>query len=47
VTAPFAPHLPPWTVRLDETKGAGVWCDVGFYFGLAGGPSLFFGSRRR
>jgi hypothetical protein len=40
----FAPHALPWTLHLYESRGAGVAYDVGFYFGLAGGPS-FVGHR--
>jgi hypothetical protein len=43
----FAPHALPWTVRLYETKGAKVAYDVGFYLGLAGGPSILFTRGRR
>jgi hypothetical protein len=43
----FAPHALPWTVRLYEARGTGVAYDVGFYLGLAGGPSLVFASRAR
>ena len=45
----FAPHLLPWHVRLYETRATGVAYDVGFYIGLAGGPSFAWSrwSRRR
>ena len=44
----FAPHLLPWSLHLYESKDTGVLYDVGFYFGLAGGPSLAFrGTARR
>ena len=45
----FLPHLLPWRLHLYETRGAGVAYDVGFYFGLVGGPSAAWGgwSRRR
>lgn len=43
----FAPHFLPWTVGMYETKGAGVAYDVGFYLGLAGGPSVILGGRSR
>jgi hypothetical protein len=43
----FLPNLLPWRVHLYETKAAGVAYDVGFYFGLAGGPSFAFGRRWR
>src|SRR5579872_614050 len=42
----FAPHLLPWTVHMFET-GTGVPYDVGFYFGLLGGPGAIFGGWRR
>lgn len=34
----FAPSLLPWHAQLYETHGTGVAYDIGFYFGLAGGP---------
>lgn len=34
------PHVLPWQVHLYETKASGAAYDVGFYLGLAGGPSL-------
>jgi hypothetical protein len=43
----FFPHLLPWKVHLYETKATGVAYDVGFYLGLAGGPSFAFGRRWR
>ena len=36
----FAPHLLPWRLRLYETRDTGLAYDVGFYFGLAGGPPI-------
>ena len=42
----FAPHALPWSVRLYESKGAGVRYDVGFYLGRVGSP-LFASSRWR
>jgi hypothetical protein len=36
----FAPHALPWTLHLYESRGTGVAYDVGFYLGLAGGPSF-------
>jgi hypothetical protein len=36
----LAPHLLPWTVRIYEARGTGVVYEVGFYFGLVGGPLL-------
>jgi hypothetical protein len=38
----FAPHLLPWPFHLYETKAAGVFYDIGFYFGLAGGPTVVY-----
>jgi len=43
----FAPHLLPWTVRMYEPGATGVAYDVGFYFGLLGGPGAIFGGWRR
>jgi hypothetical protein len=45
----LAPHILPWQLHLYESKGTGVAYDVGFYFGLAGGPPIVFRSwpRRR
>jgi hypothetical protein len=40
----FAPHALPWTLHLYESRDTGFAYDVGFYFGLAGGPS-FVGNR--
>jgi hypothetical protein len=39
------PHALPWQVHFYETKATGVAYDVGFYLGLAGGPSFAFGRR--
>jgi hypothetical protein len=39
----FAPHALPWTVRFYESRNTGVIYDIGFYLGLAGGPSILFG----
>ncbi len=36
----FLPHLLPWRLHLYEIKAVGVAYDIGFYFGLAGGPSV-------
>lgn len=36
----FAPNALPWRLHLYETRAAGLAYDVGFYVGLAGGPSL-------
>jgi len=41
------PHVLPWQTHLYETKAEGVAYDVGFYLGLAGGPSFAFGRRWR
>jgi len=43
----LAPHAIPWTARMYEAKGAQVEYDVGFYLGLAGGPSILFARRYR
>ena len=43
----FAPHALPWAPHLYEKTGTGVAYDVGFYVGLAGGPSLVWGRWRR
>jgi hypothetical protein len=43
----FAPHALPWTLRFYETRAAKLAYDVGFYLGLAGGPSILFTSGRR
>jgi hypothetical protein len=40
----FAPNALPWRVHLYETKAVGVAYDLGFYLGLAGGPTVI-GSR--
>ena len=34
------PHLIPWNIRLYETRAVSVVYDIGFYLGLAGGPSF-------
>ena len=34
----LVPRLVPWHVHLYETKGAGVFYDVGFYIGIASHP---------
>lgn len=39
------PHVLPWRAHLYETRAAGVAYDVGFYLGLAGGPSFALGRR--
>jgi hypothetical protein len=38
----FFPHVLPWTFHLYETKAAGVFYDIGFYLGLAGGPTVVY-----
>ncbi len=45
----LSPHTLPWQMRLYESSGTGVAYDVGFYFGLPGGPGVLLGgwSRRR
>jgi len=45
----FAPSALPWHVHMYETAGTGWAYDVGFYFGLLGGPGALLGgwSRRR
>ncbi len=45
----LSPHTLPWQMRLYEASGTGVAYDVGFYFGILGGPGLILGgwSRRR
>lgn len=45
IIARFFPHALPWRLHLYESEAAGVAYDVGFYLGLAGGPS--FALRRR
>jgi hypothetical protein len=43
----FRPHTLPWTVHFYETAGTGVAYDVGFYFGLLGGPGAILGGWSR
>ncbi|HEY5070766.1 MAG TPA: hypothetical protein VII63_01930 [Caulobacteraceae bacterium] len=43
----LAPHALPWQLHLYEAKGTGVVYDVGFYFGLAGSPSIVITRWRR
>jgi len=43
----FAPHALPWQVHMYETAGTGWAYDVGFYFGLIGGPGVIVGRWRR
>ncbi len=43
----FAPHGTPWPLHMFE-KDSGALYDLGFYLGIAGGPSVIFvGARRR
>ena len=41
----FFPHLLPWRAHLYETKVTSVAYDLGFYLGLAGGPSFALSRR--
>jgi hypothetical protein len=43
----FAPHVLPWQVHVYETKAAGALYDLGFYFGLVGGPGVLWGGWSR
>lgn len=43
----FFPHALPWRTQLYEAKATGVAYDIGFYLGLAGGPSFAVGRRWR
>ncbi|HEY5107422.1 MAG TPA: hypothetical protein VII73_11735 [Caulobacteraceae bacterium] len=43
----LAPGIVPWPWRLYELKNTSVAYDVGFYFGLAGGPAAVWSRRRR
>lgn len=43
----FAPHALPWTLHMYETTGASMPYDVGFYFGLLGGPGAILGGWSR
>lgn len=43
----LSPHTLPWQMRLYEPSGTGVAYDVGFYFGLLGGPGLILGGWSR
>ncbi len=43
----FAPHTLPWEVHMYETTGTGWAYDIGFYFGLLGGPGAIFGGWSR
>jgi hypothetical protein len=39
------PHALPWRLHMYEIRATGVAYDVGFYLGLAGGPSFVLGRR--
>jgi hypothetical protein len=39
------PHALPWRAHLYETKAAGAAYDIGFYLGLAGGPTFAISRR--
>ena len=41
----FFPHVLPWRAHLYEAKVTGVAYDLGFYLGLAGGPSFAISRR--
>lgn len=41
----YAPGVIPWPWRMYEGSAASVPYDIGFYFGLAGGPSFLFWRR--
>ena len=41
----YVPGVIPWPWRLYQASGASVPYDIGFYFGLAGGPSFLFWRR--
>jgi len=43
----LAPGVLPWPFHLYETSNTSVAYDVGFYFGLAGGPSFVWSRVRR
>ena len=43
----LVPGVVPWPWRLYELRNASVAYDVGFYFGLAGGPAAVWSRRRR
>ena len=36
------PHTIPWNIRLYEIRANAVVYDVGFFFGLGGGPAIAF-----
>ena len=41
------PRTLPWTVHMYETAGTGIAYDVGFYFGVLGGPGAVLGGWSR
>jgi len=43
----LAPGFLPWPLRLYETANTSVAYDVGFYFGMAGGPTIVWSRWRR
>ena len=43
----LAPGVIPWPWRLYELNNSSVAYDVGFYFGLAGGPAAVWSRRYR
>jgi hypothetical protein len=43
----FAPHALPWQLHMYESAGTGWAYDVGFYFGLLGGPGAILGGWSR
>jgi hypothetical protein len=43
----FAPHALPWQLHMYETTATGWAYDVGFYFGLLGGPGAVLGGWSR
>ena len=43
----LAPHALPWDLHMFETKAGGAPYDVGFYFGIAGGPAVLWSRRPR
>jgi len=40
------PHTIPWALRFYEVKANSVVYDIGFFFGLGGGPSILAFRRR-
>jgi hypothetical protein len=43
----FAPKALPWQLHMYETTGTGWAYDIGFYFGLLGGPGAVLGGWSR